>query len=322
MKNILITSAGKRVVLVQLFQKTMKEMGLDAKVYTTDMTPMMAPACIVSDEGIKVSPCTNDCYIDELLGICKEKEIGVIIPTIDPELTVLASHRDRFFEQGVELVLSDLDFVKTCRDKRMTRSYLSNINIQMPKPIDKNHPIFPLFVKPYDGSLSTDIHVIRNHRELTQEILENPKFMFMEYIDRDVYKEYSVDMYYGKDHRVKGIVPRERIAVRAGEINKGKTRKNFIVDYLKERMDYLPGVRGCICFQLFYRNSDHDIKASEINPRFGGGFPLTYHAKANYVEYIIQEYLLDETVDYLDNWLDNTVILRYDSDIIIYNYEG
>ena len=67
MKNILITSAGKRVVLVQLFQKTMKEMGLDAKVYTTDMAPMMAPACIVSDEGIKVSPCTNDCYIDELL---------------------------------------------------------------------------------------------------------------------------------------------------------------------------------------------------------------------------------------------------------------
>lgn len=322
MKNILITSAGKRVVLVQIFQQTLKEFGLETKVFTTDIKPMMAPACIVSDEGIKVSPCTTDHYIDELLEICKEREIGIIIPTIDPELTILASHRALFSERGIELVLSDDRFVKVCRDKRLTKSYLKNIDIDMPKDVDKNHPIFPLFVKPYDGSLSANIHIVRNQRELTQEILENPKFMFMEYIDRDVYKEYSVDMYYGKDHRVKGIVPRERIAVRAGEINKGKTRKNFIVDYLKERMDYLPGVRGCICFQLFYRDSDHDIKASEINPRFGGGFPLTYHAKANYVEYIIREYLLGETVDYSDKWLDNTMILRYDSDIIIYNYEG
>ena len=143
--------------------------------------------------------------------------------------------------------------------------------------------------------------------------------MFMEYLNRNEYKEYSVDMYFGKDHCVKGIVPRERIEVRAGEINKGKTHKNEIVDFLKDKMGCLSGVRGCICFQLFYRESDCSIKGSEINPRFGGGFPLTYHAKANYAAYIIQEYLLHETVDYSDAWLDNTMMLRYDNDIIIYN---
>jgi carbamoyl-phosphate synthase large subunit len=319
MKNILITSAGKRVVLVQIFQQTLKDMGLEAKVYTTDMKPMMAPACIVSDEGIKVSPCKAEGYIDELIQICQDKKIGAIIPTIDPELLALAKNRQRFSEIGVEIVLSDEAFIKACRDKRETQQYLQNIGIDVPKAVDKYHPTFPMFVKPYDGSLSRDIHVVHNQRELTQDMLENPKFMFMEYLDQHEYKEYSVDMYFGKDHCVKGIVPRERIEVRAGEINKGKTHKNEIVDFLKDKMGCLPGVRGCICFQLFYRESDHSIKGSEINPRFGGGFPLTYHAKANYAAYIIKEYLLHETVDYSDAWLDNTLMLRYDNDIIIYN---
>ena len=319
MKNILITSAGKRVVLVQIFQQTLKDLGLEAKVYTTDMKPMMAPACIVSDEGIKVSPCTAEGYIDEIVQICQSRNIGVIIPTIDPELMVLAKNRQRFTEMGVEIVLSDEAFIKACRDKRQTQLYLKDIGIDVPKAVDKYHPTFPIFVKPYDGSLSRDIHVVQNQRELTQEMLENPKFMFMEYLDRNEYKEYSVDMYFGKDYCVKGIVPRERIEVRAGEINKGKTHKNEIVDFLKDKMGCLSGVRGCICFQLFYRESDCSIKGSEINPRFGGGFPLTYHAKANYAAYIIQEYLLHETVDYSDAWLDNTLMLRYDNDIIIYN---
>lgn len=319
MKNILITSAGKRVVLVQIFQQTLKDLGLEAKVYTTDMKPMMAPACIVSDEGIKVSPCTAEGYIDEIVQICQSRNIGVIIPTIDPELMVLAKNRHRFTEIGVEIVLSDEEFIKACRDKRQTQLYLKDIGIDVPKAVDKYHPTFPMFVKPYDGSLSRDIHVVRNQKELTQDMLENPKFMFMEYLDKKDYKEYSVDMYFGKDHCVKGIVPRERIEVRAGEINKGKTHKNEIVDFLRDKMGCLHGVRGCICFQLFYRESDHQIKGSEINPRFGGGFPLTYHAKANYAAYIIQEYLLYETIDYSDAWLDNTLMLRYDNDIIIYN---
>ena len=232
---------------------------------------------------------------------------------------ILAKNRQRFLEIGVEIVLSDEPFIKACRDKRQTQLYLKDIGIEVPKAIDKYHPSFPMFVKPYDGSLSRDIHVVRNQKELTQDMLENPKFMFMEYLDKKDYKEYSVDMYFGKDHCVKGIVPRERIEVRAGEINKGKTHKNEIVDFLRDKMGCLHGVRGCICFQLFYRESDHQIKGSEINPRFGGGFPLTYHAKANYAAYIIREYLMHETVDYSDAWLDNTLMLRYDNDIIIYN---
>ena len=126
-------------------------------------------------------------------------------------------------------------------------------------------------------------------------------------------------MYYGLDGHVKGIVPRERIAIRAGEINKGITRKNMLVSYLRQKMEYLEGVRGCLCLQLFFREKDGTVKGIEINPRFGGGFPLSYYAKANFAEYLIREYLLGETIDYSDNWLDRTLMLRYDNDIIVYD---
>ncbi len=319
MKNILITSAGKRVVLVQIFQRTLKDLGLDAKVYTTDMKPEMAPAGIVSDGCIKVSRCTADCYIDELLQICKDKNIGVIIPTIDTELLILSQNKQRFEENGIGLAVSDNEFIKVCRDKRNTEDYLAKLGIAVPRALDKYHPVFPMFAKPYDGSLSTNLHVIKKPEELTKDILEDPKLIFMEYIDKQEYKEFTVDMYYGKDDKVKGIVPRERIEIRAGEINKGITRKNYILQFLKERMDCLPGVRGCICIQLFYRETDNDIKGIEINPRFGGGFPLSYYAKANFAEYVIREYLIGESVDYSDAWLDNTLMLRYDNDVIVYD---
>ena len=319
MKNVLITSAGKRVVLVQIFQRTFREMGLEAKVYTTDMRPSMAPAGIISDGCIPVPRCTADSYIDCLLDICREKQIGVIIPTIDTELLVLAENHQRFMDQGVRLAVADKEFIRICRDKRLTKDFFQQIGIAVPAAVDKLHPVFPMFAKPYDGSLSTNIHIIRSQEDLTAEILADPKLIFMEYISRDEYKEFTVDMYYGLDGRVKGIVPRERIEIRAGEINKGITRKNGIVGFLLERMGKLDGVRGCICLQLFYRESDGDVKGIEINPRFGGGFPLSYYAKANYAASLIREYLLGERVDYSDAWLDRTLMLRYDNDVIVYD---
>lgn len=319
MKNILITSAGKRVALVRIFQSELKALEPNGKVYTVDMNPQLAPACFVSDECFPVSRCTSEIYISELLQICKENNIGVIIPTIDTELMALSENRQRILNEGVDVVVSDPSFVRICRDKRFSSDLFGPLGIPVPEMVDKHHPVFPMFAKPYDGSLSTNIHVIRNQDELTKELLEDPKLLFMKYIDRKEYKEFTIDMYYGKDGNVKGIVPRERIEVRAGEINKGITRKNYIVGFLKERMGYMEGVRGCICLQLFYREKDNDIKGIEINPRFGGGFPLSYYAKANYADYVIKEYLMGESVEYSDEWLDNTLTLRYDNDLIVYD---
>lgn len=318
MRNILITSAGKRVTLVRLFQKAIKNDSFEGKVYTTDLNPHLAPAGVVSDGCFRVPRVTDKDYINILLDLCLKNRIQVIIPTIDTELEVLAGQKALFRNHHIDILVSDLSFIQMCRDKRKTGTYLEDLGIRIPKSVDKYHPTFPLFAKPYDGSLSKDIYIIKSKEELTTELVNHPKLMFMEYIDGDDYKEFTVDMYYGKDNYVKSIVPRERVEIRAGEINKGYTRKNFLVDLLKQNMDFLPGVVGCICIQLFYRESDDDVVGIEINPRFGGGYPLSYYANANFPQNIVEEYFEGKVLGYTNDWLDGTLMLRYDAEVIVH----
>lgn len=320
-KNVLITSVGKRGSLVNLFKETLSHYFTFSRVFTTDMNPMQAPAGFLSDKCFQVPRVTDDDYIEILLEICINNSVQIVIPTIDTELLVLSRYKYRFDEINIALIVSDYDFICTCRDKRNTSTYFQGLNIRVPSPIDKYNPIFPLFAKPYDGSLSKDLYVIKNKKELTTEILNHPKLIFMEYIDKNEYKEFTIDMYYGRDNFVKGIVPRERLEVRAGEINKGYTRKNALVNILHEKMNYLPGVIGCVCVQLFFKEEEQDIVGIEINPRFGGGYPLSHYAKANFIEYLIKEYLLEDTLEYSDSWLDNTLMLRYDAEVIVYQDE-
>ncbi len=112
-------------------------------------------------------------------------------------------------------------------------------------------------------------------------------------------------------------VPRERIEIRAGEINKGRTVKGEILHCIKEHLGYIEGCVGCICVQLFYNEKNHDIVGIEINPRFGGGYPQSYAAGANYPEFLIREYFNGETLEYSDDWKDNLLMLRYDDAVFL-----
>ena len=316
--NILISSAGKRVELVFEFQNTLKRYFPESKVLTVDLNPEMAPACRVSDGFFKVPRVTDPKYPGVLLDICRKNNVGLVVPTIDTELLILARNKEVFIKEGVSLLVSDETFIKICRDKRLTNDFFVKNDIRIAEPRDKYNPVFPMFAKPYDGSLSTNIHIIHDLSELTRVILEDPKLMFMEYVDKSIYKEFTVDLYYSKSNDLKCVVPRERIEIRSGEVNKGATRKNYILEYLRKRLNHIEGVIGCICLQVFFREDNNDIIGIEINPRFGGGYPLSYHAGANFQEFIIKEYFFDENVPYFDNWIDNTVMLRYDSQIIFH----
>lgn len=315
--NILITSAGKRVALTRYFKETLNRFIPEARVFITDMIPEMAPVSYVCDGSFKVPRVTAPEYPDVLLQICQENGIGMIIATIDTELLVLADLKEKFASNGVQIMVSDRQFVEVCRDKRNTGAFFEAHGIRVPREIDKFNPVFPMFAKPYDGSLSTNLHYIKSEEDLTGEILNDTKLLFMEYIDKKVYKEFTVDMYYGRDNKVKCIIPRERIEIRAGEINKGRTVKNEIVGLLKERMGYIEGCVGCICLQLFYHPETKDVVGIEINPRFGGGYPLSYMAGGNFPELLIREYFMDEGVEYSDNWKDGMLMLRFDDAVFV-----
>ena len=315
--NILITSAGKRVALTKCFKETACRLIQDSKVFTTDLNPEMAPAGYVSDHCFRVPRVTDLVYPELLLKLCLDNGIGMIIPTIDTELLILAASKRVFKESGVDIIVPDESFVAVCRDKRNTGDFFNSRDIRTPKSVDLANPVFPIFAKPFDGSLSQNLHIIRKPQELTDDIVNDPKLLFMEYIDKRLYKEFTVDMYYGRDNKLKCAIPRERIEIRAGEINKGRTVKNCIVRFLKDRLEHIEGCVGCICLQLFFNPDTEDIVGIEINPRFGGGFPLSYAAGGNFPELLIREYFHGESLEYFESWTDNMLMLRYDDAIFV-----
>ena len=109
MKNVLITSAGKRVSLTRKFREELKAICDGGKVFTVDTNPQMAPACVLSDGCFKVPRCTSESYIQALLSICRDNNIGLIIPTIDTELAILSENKEDFdgWIRGIKEKFSD-----------------------------------------------------------------------------------------------------------------------------------------------------------------------------------------------------------------------
>lgn len=316
--NILITSAGQRVSLVRAFQKELKSRYPGARVFTTDMCPEFSAACHVSDRSFQVKRVSDPAYIDEILELCDKNKIKMVVPTIDTELLVLAKNKDRFEAGGIHVIISSEVFVEQCRDKRKISCFFQLRGIDVPESYEKNKPQFPLFIKPYDGSLSADNFIIHSETEFTDYHFSNEKLLFMEYIDKKDHDEYTVDMYFDRKHLVKCIVPRRRLLVRAGEINKGITCKNRIVPFLREKLGYIEGAIGCLTVQVFMNKTTERIIAIEINPRFGGGFPLSYRAGANYPLWLINEYFHHQPVTYTESWEDGMLMLRYDDEVIVH----
>jgi len=180
-----------------------------------------------------------------------------------------------------------------------------------------------LFIKPIDGSRSVDTYLIKTKEDLTDYHFENEKLMFLEYIDHDHYEEFTCDLYYSKDHKLRCVVPRKRIEVRDGEVNKAVTENGALVDYIRNTLTYVEGAVGCLTAQFFKHKTESKIYGIEINPRFGGGYPLSYLAGANFPKWIIEEYLLDKKVDdKFDSWEDNLLMIRYDDEILVHGYKG
>lgn len=317
MNNILITSAGRRVELIRAFQVELKKKFPTSKVYTAEANPEWSSACRLSDEYFTIPRVDNENYINSILELCIKKEIKIVVPTIDTELLVLSDSKELFLSNNIQIVVSDFDFISKCRDKRQTNVLFKDLRIEIPTAIDKKNPSFPLFIKPYDGSLSKDIYLINSKEELTDSLLNNPKLMFMEYINPRDFHEYTIDAYYDKNSDLKCLVPRRRIEVRGGEISKGKTEKLEFYKILKDKLSFIKGAKGCLTVQFFIGKETDEIIGIEINPRFGGGFPLSYASGANYPEYIILEYMMNEPITFNDNWIENRVMLRFDSEVIL-----
>lgn len=322
MNNILITSAGRRVSLVRFFQQELKNVYPMAKVIASDANPEYSAACMVADDFFRVPRVSDPDYIQDLLRLALQYEIRLIIPTIDTELLVLSKSIELFRMNNIEVVISDYDKVMIFRDKRLTHRFFEKYEINCAKEFDKQNYTLPLYLKPIDGSRSVDNFVIKEQSQLTDYHFSNDKLMFLEYLDHSNHVEYTIDLYYDRNSELKCFIPRKRIEVRDGEVNKAVTKKTKFIHEIWKKMQYVAGFRGCITFQVFVNKETDALYGIEINPRFGGGYPLSYLAGGNFPRWIIHEYFMDGLVPVFHEWEENLMMLRYDDEVLVHNFKN
>ncbi|MEG4804222.1 ATP-grasp domain-containing protein [Microcoleus sp. ARI1-B5] len=317
--NILFTSVGRRVALIQSFKQVLSDLGLDGTIVTTDLNKS-APAAFVANVAEQVPPISDANYINSLLEICEKYQIKLLISLIDPELYLLSLHRHKFEAIGVTVLVSSPETNLICFDKRNTFRFFKECGLPTPELLDgdkifaDNNAPYPFLMKPADGSCSVGVNKIRNAKELEffREYIANP--IIQEFL---VGEEYTLDILVDFQGKVRSVVPRLRIETRAGEISKGMTVKNpALIEAGKKVAESLPGALGCITVQCFLL-SNGDIKFIEINPRFGGGFPLAFQSGANFPRWIIEMMLGNNLEIAIDCWQDGVVMLRYDDAIFV-----
>jgi carbamoyl-phosphate synthase large subunit len=283
--NILMTAASRRVPLLQAFQAALSA-DRAGKVVVTDIDPS-SPAVHLADRAYRVPISSDPGYVDALLEICAAEQIGLVVPTIDDELETLADARGRFEKVGAVLACSPAATAALCNDKYETCAHLVAHGVEAARswlpagiPADASGP---LFIKPRVGRGGVGAHLIRNRKELD---------FFLEYVNNPVVQEflegpeYTIDMFCDWGGKPLSIVPRERVLVRAGVSDRGRTVKSATLETLARRVAEAIPFAGPVNVQCRMRGKTPVV--FEINPRFSGGIPLTIAAGADFPAMLIQ----------------------------------
>jgi carbamoyl-phosphate synthase large subunit len=315
--NVLVSSAGRRVGLVRAFREALRELGVEGRVLAADVSDLSS-AFHLADAGFLVPPCTSPEFVPALTDLCGREAIRLVVPTIDPELPVWAEHREAFAENGTTVAISSPEVVSIGWDKVNTSEWLrcnGFPTVQQVVPEDGATVAlpFPLVVKPRKGSAAIGVRVVSDHAELGVATREGD-VVVQELAPGD---EHTVDVFVDRSGRPLCAVPRRRIEVRAGEVSKGRTvRSEPLIDLASRIGATLPGAYGVITVQIFLEADGGEMNVIEINPRFGGGFPLAWEAGARYPTWLIQD-VLGRRPDVRLDWRDGLVMLRYDDAVFV-----
>jgi carbamoyl-phosphate synthase large subunit len=317
---VLFTCIGRRVSLLRAFQRAAGRLRLDVSFCGTDTSPL-SPALQLCDEAFLVKPTGHPRYIDQLLSIVRRHRVRLLIPTVDLDLRLLAEHKPRFERLGCRVLVSNPEVIDTCQDKRRTFGFLKKhgfdtpvtMSIRMALAADRRAELhWPCFLKRWDGSAGKDNAVAYDRSEMQFYARRIPNAMCQEFIDGS---EYTCDVYVDLAMQVRCVVPRRRIEVRWGEVSKGQIVKNRRIMGEAGRLAELLGAGpGVITLQLFLTRSGR-IKFTEINPRFGGGAPLSIQAGADFPRWILQELTARRPRIAFDAFQDGLMMLRYDAEV-------
>lgn len=312
--NILFTGVGRRIELLQAFRNAALVLNKNLKIFGADMEGT-APALSYCDYTRKLVAMKDTGYIDNLIQICTDDHIDLLIPTIDTDLLVLSESKRQFEAIGTRVLISAPDKIRICRDKNNTSQFFADCGLHAPIPVNDWSAYekgFPAFIKPKDGSSSINAFKVENAEELKIYAGQIEDYIVQPFVKG---KEYTIDIFCDWNGEPISIVPRERIQVRAGEVL--KTRITMDPTMIAEAKSLCKKFKPCgpMTVQLIRDEKGIDWFI-EINPRFGGGAPLSMKAGARSAEAVLK--MLDgEPVEYITNIADNAVYSRFDQSVCI-----
>ena len=318
--RLLFTGVGRRIELLQAFRNAALVQGKSLKIYGADMAGT-APALCYCDFTRKVVAMKDPGYIDNLLDICKEDKIDLLIPTIDTDLLVLSRNKEKFEKIGTRVMISDPDKVLICRDKNNTSQFFVDCGLAAPMPVndvDRYVGGFPAFIKPKDGSSSINAFKVEDEEELRMYSQQVEDYIIQPFISG---KEYTIDIFCDFEGNPISIIPRERMQVRAGEVL--KTQIFMDETMIKEAKALCSKFKPCgpITVQLIQDEKTKVNYYIEINPRYGGGAPLSMKAGARSAEYILK-LISGEEVKEPRIISDGAIYSRFDQSVCIEEGNG
>ena len=319
--RMLLTCIGRRVELLNAFRRAGEELNIQLEVHGADAN-RLSPAMHLVDKAHLVDPISAGHYIEELIDIVRRAEIDLLVPTIDTELLLLAEAVDRFAEVDCCTLISSSAVVGTCRDKILTYKLLKGAGIDTPatwlwtEAVKRKSHRYPRFLKPRAGSAAMGNYVVNNVDELMTFGRRVPEAIVQEFVKGT---EHTLDVYTGLDGRPRCVVPRKRLEVRTGEVSKGVVVKDPAIMAVGSRVaEALGACRGVVTVQCMVTPKGR-IRVIEINPRFGGGAPLSIHAGANFPKWILSELTGKKPRIHPTGFRDDVAMLRYDESVFVPN---
>ena len=312
--NVLITAASRRVPLVNAFRAALARQG-GGRVVVTDVNAL-SPAVYVGDRSYLVPLTSDPHYLDEVLAVCEAERIGMLVPTIDDELPIFGAAVERFAAHGVRVVVSPATTTALCNDKFETCRELRQRGVSaaesfLPDGLP-SEPVLPLFIKPRFGRGGVGAVTARTVRELD---------FFLDYVSEPVVQEYltgpefTIDVLCDFKGRPLSIVPRERVVVRAGVIDRGRTVNDPALIELALACTAALKFVGPINIQCRVHNGRPTV--FEINPRFSGGIPLTIEAGADFPAMLLALHAGRTVLPAIGRFRDQLWMTNYEASVFL-----
>ena len=316
--NILILSAGTRNKIVQYFVKTLNGTG---KVVATDMSNL-APAIYEADKYYLVPKMTAPEYLDVVLDICKKEEITGVLSLIDPELSLLAENKEKFEAIGTTVIGSSYALCEMSLDKFQMFHWLENHGYKRAKSymdkeaffadVDAGVTTYPVFVKPARGSASASISKVYDRETIELLFAHEDGLMIQEFLDgQEIGADVYIDMV---SHEVVSIFTKKKLKMRAGETDKAVSFKDEKLFALIERFVKDAGYNGQIDVDIFDVNGEYYI--SEVNPRFGGGYPHAFESGVDHMKLILNNLNGKANEPSIGKYDDGVCMMKYNEVMI------